>query len=285
MSIVVTGATGHLGRLAVEALLARDVPAGQVVAAGRDPDRLADLADRGVVVRRGDYNDRASLKEALVGADRLLLVSSSEVGSRIPQHRNVVDAALDAGVGLIAYTSVLRADSTAMLLAEEHQATEEYIRASGLPFALLRNSWYAENYTAQIPVALDNGVILGAAGQGRVSAATRADYAEAAAVVASGDGHAGAVYELGGDEAFTLTEYAALLAEKSGRAVTYRDLSVADYVSTLVGVGLPEGVAQVYADADAGLARGDLFVDSGDLSRLIGRPTTSIGDAIDSTLG
>jgi NAD(P)H dehydrogenase (quinone) len=284
MSIVVTGATGHLGRLVVEALLQRGVPAGEIVAAGRNTDRLADLADRGVQVRRIDFTDPATLTEAFTGADRVLLVSSSEVGRRAEQHRNAIDAAKEAGVTLLAYTSIAQADTTAMLLAAEHQATEQYLRESGVPFTLLRNGWYLENYTAQLPVALEHGAIIGSAGEGRVSAATRADYADAAAAVLTGEGHAGKAYELGGDQAFTLPELAAEITRQTGTEVTYRDLPVAEYTQVLVGAGLPEPAAAVFADSDLGIARGELLVESGDLSRLTGRPTTSLADSLAAAL-
>jgi NAD(P)H dehydrogenase (quinone) len=186
MSIVVTGATGQLGRLVVEALLDRGVPAGEIVAAGRGTDRIADLAERGVRVRAIDFEDPATLRAAFAGADKVLLVSGSEVGRRVAQHRNAIDAAREAGVGLLVYTGIANADRTSVLLAAEHQATEEALRESGVPFAVLRNGWYLENYTAQIPTYLEHGAVLGSAGEGRVSAATRADYAGAAAAVLTG---------------------------------------------------------------------------------------------------
>jgi NAD(P)H dehydrogenase (quinone) len=280
MTIAVTGATGHLGRLVVEALLDRGVPADQVIAVVRDTAKAADLADRGVVVRHGDYEQPATLAEALTGVDRLLLVSGSEVGRRVAQHQAVVDAAGGAGVSLLAYTSVVRADTTQLLLAAEHRATEELIRSSGLPYVFLRNSWYVENYTPQLPTYLEHGAIVGAAGEGRVSAATRADYAAAAAAVLTSEGHDNAVYELGGDQAFTMTELAAAVSAATGHDIAYRDLPVQEYTQVLVGAGLPEPVAAVFADSDAGIARGDLFTDSGDLSRLIGRPTTPYTEAV-----
>jgi NAD(P)H dehydrogenase (quinone) len=284
MTIVVTGATGHLGRLVVEALLTRGVPAADIVATGRDTARIADLADRGVAVRHADFDDPATLKDAFAGADRLLLVSASEAGKRIPQHRNAVDAARQAGVGLLTYTSAPKADHTALKLAAEHRATEEYIRASGVPFAFLRNCWYFEVYTAQIPTQLQDGAVTGAAGDGRFSPAARADYAEAAAAVLAGGDHAGAVYELGGDTAITLTDYAAELSRQAGREVVYTDLPVDAYARMLEGFGLPPAAAEVIADADAGIARGDLLSDDGTLRRLIGRPTTTLADAIRSAL-
>lgn len=284
MSIVVTGATGHLGRLAVEALLNRGVPSDQVVATGRDAAKLAELRSLGVEVRRADYTDLASLKEAFVGADRLLFVSSSEVGQRVDQHRNVVSAARDADIGMVAYTSIHRADTTSLLLAHEHKATEQLITESGLRYVFLRNAWYLENYTAQIPTALDHGVLTGAAADGRVSAATRADYAEAAAVAVTTDDLAGRTCELGGDQAFTMTEFAAALSAQSGTHVTYQNLPTAEYAALLAQLGLPPAAAEVYADADAGVARGELLVDSRDLSRLIGRPTTTADQAITAAL-
>jgi NAD(P)H dehydrogenase (quinone) len=278
MSIVVTGATGHLGRLAVEALLERGVPAADVVATGRRTEGLADLAERGVVVRTADYDDEASLKEALAGADRLLLVSGSEVGQRVRQHGNAVAAARAAGVGFIAYTSIAHADTSTLLLAEEHRATEQLLAEAGVPHALLRNSWYTENYTAQLPVYLEHG-IAGAAGGGAVSAATRADYAAAAAAVVATDGHAGAVYELGGAP-FTMTELAQVVSAATGRTVTYTDLPVEQYQQVLVAADLPEPVAAVLADGDRGVAAGELLVEGDDLARLLGRAPTSLADAV-----
>jgi len=283
-TFLVTGATGHLGRLAIDALLERGVAARDVAALVRDEARGADLADRGVDVRVGDYDDPASLDAALAGVDRLLLVSGSEVGKRAEQHRNVIDAAVRAGVGFVAYTSITRADSSPLGLAPEHLATEEALAASGLPHVLLRNSWYVENYTTQIPQHLEHGVVLGASGEGRVSAATRADYAEAAAVAILSDDLAGQVLELGADEAFTLGEYAATLSEAADTPVAYRDLTVDDYTAALVGAGLPEGYARVLAESDAGLRDGALLVETGDLSRLLGRPTTSLDEAVRSAL-
>lgn len=284
MKLLVTGASGHLGHLVVEALLGRGVPASDLVAMARTPESVADLAERGVEVRRADYDDRASLDAAFAGVDRLLLVSGSAVGQRITQHANVIDAAKAAGVGFVAYTSITRADTSDLALAAEHQATEELLAASGVPHALLRNSWYLENYTGQVGTALEHGVVLGAAGEGRVSAATRADYADAAAVVLAGEGHEGAVYELGADRAFTLGEYAATLSRAAAREITYRDLSAEDYTAALVAAGLPEGYAAVLADSDRGLSQGALFTDSGDLSRLIGRPTTDVEGALRAAL-
>jgi NAD(P)H dehydrogenase (quinone) len=284
MSYVITGATGHLGRLVTEDLLRRGVPAGDITATGRDITKVKDLADRGVWVLAIDYDDPASLDAAFRGADRILLVSASEPGRRAQQHENAIDAAVRAGAGLLAYTSIANAGTTTMRLAAEHQATEAALRASGLTYALLRNSWYVENYTAQVPAILQRGSLAGSAGDGRVSAATRADYAAAAAAVLTGDGHAGRAYELGGDEAFTLAELAAEIGAQAGQPVGYLDLPEDEYARLLASAGLPEAAAVTLADADRGLARGDLFVDSGHLRQLIGRPTTPLRDAVAATL-
>ncbi|WP_449371834.1 SDR family oxidoreductase [Arthrobacter psychrolactophilus] len=280
MTIVVTGATGQLGRLVVEALLDQNVPAEKIVATGRNVAKLADLAARGVQIRPLDYTDPATLRAAFVDAEKLLLVSSSEVGQRLPQHLNVIAAAKDAGVGLIAYTSIANADTTGMALAGEHQATEAALRDSGLPFALLRNGWYLENYTEQLANFLQHGVVLGSAGEGRVSAASRADFAEAAAAVLLADDQAGKVYELGGDTAFTLGELAESVTAATGQQVAYQDLPAEAYAQALIGAGVPEQFAQILADSDLGIARGDLLVSNGALQALIGRPTTPLSDAV-----
>jgi len=284
MKYVITGATGQLGRLVVEALLERDVPADEIVATGRAVGRISDLADRGVQVRAVDYDDVESLREAFQGAQRVLLVSGSEFGRRTSQHRNVITAAGEAGVDLLAYTSVVQADQTGMLLAADHLATEKALADSGLPHALLRNGWYLENYTDQLATFLEHGAVLGSAGGGQISAATRADYAEAAAVVLLSDDQAGRIYELGGDVAFTLTELAQTVAEATGRSVEYRDLPASDYTQVLVGAGLPEPYAAILADSDLGIARGDLRVTTGDLGRLLGRPPTTLRDAVQAAV-
>nr|MDT0660286.1 SDR family oxidoreductase [Micromonospora sp. DSM 115978] len=282
--ITVTGATGHLGRLVVRALLDRGVPAGEIVAAVRDPAKAADLADQGVQVREADYDRPQTLEPAFAGTDRLLLISANEVGRRVPQHANAVAAAVAAGVPFIAYTSILNASDTGLALAAEHQSTERLIVDSGIPYAFLRNGWYIENYTDNLGPVFEHGVLLGAAGAGRVAGATRADFAEAAAEVLTGTGHEGRAYELGGDTPFTLTELAAELSERSGQPVTYQDLPAEMYAKTLVEAGLPAPIADMLADSDAGIARGDLTTDSGHLSALIGRSTTSLTDAVGTAL-
>ena len=285
MSVVVTGATGQLGRLTVEALLRRGVPAPDVVATGRDVTGIKDLADRGVVVRRADFTDPGSLAAAFAGAGKLLLISASvPVDERVANHRRAIDAALAAGVSLVAYTSTLRADTAATVIGATHRATEEYLRERRVPSVLLRNGWYLENYTGQLPLILQNGTVIGAVGEGRISAASRADYAEAAAVVLTTEGHAGAVYELGGAEAFTLSQLAAAISAAAGKQITYTDLPAQELARVLAGAGLPAGLAEVLADADRGLSRGELFTGSGDLGRLIGRPATRLADAVADAL-
>ncbi|MER5702385.1 SDR family oxidoreductase [Micromonospora sp. NPDC002296] len=282
MSIVVTGATGHLGRLIVESLLRRGVPAGEIVALGRNTGKLADLAGRGVVTRRADYTDPASLRAAFAGAEKLMFVSGSEVGQRETQHRNVVAAAREAGVGLVVYTSVANADRSSMILAGEHLATEREIAAAGLPYVILRNGWYLENYTDQLPTYLRYGVT-GAAGDGRVSAATRADYAEAAAAALTGAAEADRAYELGG-EAFTLTELAEELSRQTGRTVGYTDLPAEKFAEVLGGAGVPPMFATLLADSDRGLSQGDLYVEGDDLAKLVGRRPTTLAEALRAAL-
>lgn len=280
--IVVTAATGHLGRLVVESLLAK-VPARDVAVAVRDPDKARDLAARGVEVRRADYSRPETLGPALAGAEKVLLISSSEVGQRLPQHAAVVRAAKAAGVKLLAYTSILRAPTSRLALAAEHRATEEEIVAAGLPHVFLRNGWYHENYTEHLGPALQHGAIVGSAGTGRIAAAARADYAAAAVAVLTGN-PGQRVYELGGDQPFTMTELAAEVSRQAGRPIAYRDLPAAEYRAILTGAGLPGPVADVYVDADVNAARGELDDRTGELARLIGRPTTPLAASIRAAL-
>jgi NAD(P)H dehydrogenase (quinone) len=282
MSIVVIGATGQLGRLAVESLLRRGVPAGEVVAVGRGVEKIADLAERGVEVRRADFDDPSTLPAALAGARRVLFISGSEAGKRVPQHRAVISALAGIGPELVAYTSIAHADTSDLLLAQEHADTERTLIESGLPYSLLRNSWYLENYTGQLATTLEHGLV-GAAGDGRISAATRADYAEAAAAVVTGDGQQNTIHELGG-EPFTLTELAEVISAESGREVRYTDLPEQAYVEVLVGAGVPEPFARVLADSDRGAAKGALEVSPDDLTRLIGRAPTGVAEAVRAAL-
>lgn len=281
--IAITGATGQLGQLAVAALQ-KTVPASQIVAIVRNPAKADALAQQGVVVRQADYGDEAALTRALEGVEKLLLISSSEVGQRTAQHRNVINAAKAAGVSFIAYTSLLHADTSPLGLAAEHIETEKLLAASGISYALLRNGWYSENYLASAPPALEHGVFIGAAGDGKIASATREDYAAAAAKVISEDGHAGKVYELAGDQAWTLSELAAELSAQSGKNVVYQNLSEADYAAALRGVGLPDAFASLLANSDTGASKGGLFDDSHTLSKLIGRATTPIAASIKAIL-
>ncbi|WP_018505994.1 NmrA family NAD(P)-binding protein [Parafrankia discariae] len=284
MSIVVTGAGGHLGRLVVENLLARGVPAGQIVAGTRDVAALSALAGRGVDVRRLDFDDAASLAAGFAGAEKALIVSGTDFGRRVEQHVGAARAARDAGASLVVYTSAPYADTTDMLLAADHRETEAGIRDLGVPFAFLRNGWYYENYTAQLPVYLQTGAVVGCAGEGRVSGAARSEYAEAAGAVLTGTGHEGAVYELGGDTSFTLSELAEQIVRRTGQPVVYRDVTQPELEAVLTGAGLPAPVARVLADADRAIGAGWLRIDTGDLSRLIGHPTALLTDAVAATV-
>ena len=281
--IAITGATGQLGRLVIQSLLNK-VPAAEIVAAVRQPARAADLAALGVQVREADYTQPASLDAAFKGVDKVLLISSNEVGQRLPQHRNVIDAARRAGVSLLAYTSILRADTSPLALAEEHKATEAYLKASGLAHVLLRNSWYTENYLASVQPALQHGALIGSAGEGRIASAARADYAEAAAVVLTTPAQAGKVYELAGDDAYTLAEFAAELSRQSGKQVPYVNLPEAEYAKALEAAGLPGPIAAILANSDVGAANGALFDDSRQLGKLIGRPTTPLAAMLKAAL-
>ncbi len=281
--IVVTGATGQLGHLVITSLL-KKVPASSIVAAVRNLDKAKDLAALGVQLRQADYNQPASWDAALQGAEKVLLISSSEIGQRFKQHQSVIDAAKRAGVKLLAYTSVLRADTSVLGLAAEHLQTEVAIRASGVPYVFLRNGWYTENYAMSIPTALQLGSVFGCAGDGRISGAARADYAEAAAVTLTSANQAGKVYELAGDNGFTLSEFAAEIAKQSGKAINYVNLPEAEYKKALLGAGLPEFLAELLANSDTGVSKGALFDDGKQLSKLIGRPTTPLAEVVKQAL-
>ncbi|MDK1234923.1 SDR family oxidoreductase [Cronobacter turicensis] len=281
--IAITGATGHLGQRVIDTLL-NTVAAQEIVAIVRNPAKAATLSAKGVQVRAADYGDVAALTAALAGVEKLLLISSSEVGQRAPQHRNVIDAAKTAGVKLIAYTSLLHADRSPLGLADEHVATEKMLADAGIPYVLLRNGWYTENYLASVPPALEHGVFIGSAGDGKIASASRQDYAEAAANVLTLDNQAGRVYELAGDNAWTLRDLTALLTKETGKTVAYQNLSEADFAAALAGAGLPEGFAKLLADSDIGASKGGLFDDSRQLSTLIGRPTTSLETSLRESL-
>lgn len=275
----VTGATGGLGGSAVGHLIDRGVAPTDIVAVVRDRERAAELAERGIEIRLGDYTDPASLRAALAGVDRLLLISSPEVGARVAQHRNVIDAAAEAGVRFIGYTSLLRADSSSLSLAPEHVATEQLLRESGIPHAVLRNGWYWENYAASVPAAIETGTLAGSAGTGRVAGASRADYAEAAVISLLRD-TGGEVYELNGEQRLTYPEIASAISEISGRPVSYQDLPVADYAAALAGAGLPAPMAEVVAGFDAAASQGDLDSTDSTLVDLLGRPSTPLTEVL-----
>ncbi|HHE4679712.1 SDR family oxidoreductase [Proteus mirabilis] len=281
--IAITGATGLLGQHVIENLL-QTVPANQIVAFARDVKKGSSLSQKGVLVRQADYNDKASLITALQGVDKLLLISSSEVGKRTIQHRNVFEAAKSADVQFIAYTSILHADRSPLSLHVEHVETEKMLADSGISYTLLRNGWYTENYLASVPAAIEHGVFLGAAGDGKIASATRADYALAAARVISEEGHIGKVYELAGDEAWTLEQLAKELTKQSGKQVIYNNLSQADFVAALKTAGLPDKLSNMLADSDIGASKGGLFDDSHTLSKLIGRRTTTLAESIKAIL-
>ena len=281
--IGVTGASGKLGYHVIQGLL-EELPASEIVAIVRDPAKVSDLRALGVSIRQGDYSQPETLATALGGVDKLLLISSSEVGRRVPQHRAVVDAAKSSGVKLLAYTSILRADTSRLVLAAEHKVTEEYIRASGLAYVLLRNGSYLENHTEALGLAVQHGAVLGSAGDGRFASAARVDYALAAVAVLTSEGHAGKVYELAGDRPYTLTELAAEVSRQTGKRVVYNNLPGEAYRAALIGFGLPEGLAAVLVDADLDAAQGELDRGAHDLSSLLGRPSTTLAAAVTSAV-
>lgn len=281
MTIAVTGATGHLGRLIIERLKTR-APAGQVLALARSP---AKAGDHGTPVREADYEKPATLDKALAGGvDVLLMISASEIGKRVPQHHNVIEAAKKTGVKRIVYTSLLHADRSPLSLAEEHRATEAELKSSNIPLTILRNGWYTENYTASIPGALAGGAFIGGAGDGKISLAARADYAEAAVVAATEERHIGKTYELAGDDAHTLADLAAEISRQTGKTIPYRNLPEAEYAQALAGFGLPEPIAKAIASWDVCASRGALFDDGHELSKLIGRPTTPLTASVAAAL-
>lgn len=280
MKIGVTGATGQLGRLVVEELKKR-VSADAIAALVRTPSKAADL---GIESREFDYNNPAGLASSLAGVDRLLLISSSEIGQRVRQHANVIEAAKKAGVKWIVYTSLLHADTSSLSLAEEHRATEKVLKESGVPYTLLRNGWYTENYTGSIPGAIAAGAFIGSAGNGKIASAARANYAEAAAVVLTDLEHQHKVYELAGDDAYTLADLAAEVSRQTGKVIPYQNLSEADYASALKNVGLPEGLAHAIAGWDVAASKNDLFDNGHHLSKLIGHATTPMPDTVAAAL-
>jgi NAD(P)H dehydrogenase (quinone) len=280
MTIAITGATGQLGRLVVNTLKGK-APATDIVALVRSPAKAADL---GVAAREADYAKPETLDRALAGIDTLLLISSSEIGQRATQHRNVIDAAKKAGVKRIVYTSLLHADTSPLSLADEHRATEADLKASGVPYTILRNGWYTENYTGSIGGALAGGAYIGSAGNGKIASAPRADYAEAAVAVLTGTGHESKTYELAGDDAYTLTDLAAEISRQTGKTIPYKNLPEAEYAAALASFGLPEGFARALAGWNVAASKGALFDDGRQLSTLISRPTTPLSTAVADAL-
>jgi len=275
MKIAVTGATGHLGQLVVNGLLDKGT-SHDIIAIARNEGKATPLADRGATIRVAPYNDVDALKMAFSGVDKLLLISSSEVGQRLEQHSNVINAAQAANVKHIVYTSVDKANTTTLILAPDHKATEAMIQQSGLTYTILRNNWYTENYKDRIETARQTGSVTAAVGEGRVASATRADFAAGAIAVLLGTGHEGKIYELGGDHAWDYHELAQTISEMIGQPVTYNAVDTPTLIEILKGVGLPEGTAGFVAALDSNIADGVLAEVTGDLSKLIGRPTTSL---------
>jgi NAD(P)H dehydrogenase (quinone) len=284
--LFVTGSTGELGRLAIGELLKR-VPPGRIVAGVRSPDHevAKQFVAQGVEVRVADYAQPETLVAAFQGIDRLLLISSSADDGRLAQHENVINAAKAVNVGLLAYTSLLHADTSALGFGEDHRRTEAILATSGVPHVLLRHGWYMENHMHLIPAALQYGAVLGCAGEGRFSTASRGDFAEAAAVVLTTEGQAGRIYELAGDESYTLADFAAAISAAAGRPVAYRDMPEADYKRMLIDMRLPEAVAELIADADTGASRGELEDGGQQLSALLGHPTTAWRQAVERASG
>ena len=279
MKIAITGATGRLGKLIIEALL-KEIDASDIIALVRDENKAKDLENKGIELRPFDYDLPETLVPALKGVDKLLLISANEVGRRTPQHKAVVDAAIEAQVPYIAYTSLLRANTNLLALAKEHRETESLIQQSGLQYTLLRNNWYNENYISNIQQVADHGVLYGSALDSKISSASRQDYAEAAAKVLTSEGHEGKIYELAGSNSFTLYDLAAYVTQASAKSVVYQNISPEDYLAALVSLGLPDGLAQVIVDADVQALNGTLYSDSKDLENILGRKTTSIKDQI-----
>ena len=279
MKIGITGATGQLGELVVEQLK-RMTNASNIVALVRSPEKV-----QGIEARTFDYNEPDSMTKSLEGIDKLLLISGNEIGQRVRQHENVIKASKEAGVKQIIYTSILRADSSTISLAAEHLQTEKILKESEIPFTLLRNGWYTENYTGSIPGAIAGGAFIGSAGDGKISSASRADFGEAAAVVLTSEGHEGKAYELAGDHSYTLSEFAAEISKQAGKNIPYHNLPEKEYSNALKGFGLPDTIASGIASWDVSASKGDLYSDDRTLSNLIGHPTTPMSDSVKAIIG
>ncbi len=280
MKIGITGATGQLGTIVIEKLKEKTA-AENIIALARTPQKAAGLE---VEVREFDYDKPEGLSTALAGIDKLLLISGSEIGKRLAQHTQVIEAAKKSGVKLIVYTSLLRADNSTISLAAEHDGTEKAIKESGIPYVLLRNGWYTENYTSSLQNILSLGTLYGSSGEGKISSATREDYAEAAVAVLTSEGQEGKVYELAGDEAFTMADFAAEISRQTNKDIPYVNIPEKDYAGALVNAGLPEPIAAFLAGSHTSTEKGDLFDDGQQLSKLIGRPTTPLSKAIATSL-
>jgi NAD(P)H dehydrogenase (quinone) len=278
--IGITGASGQLGNLVVAKLKERTT-AENLVALVRDTEKIA---KEGIEAREFDYNKPEGMADSLKGIDTLLLISGNEIGQRARQHANVIDAAKEAGIKWIVYTSLLHADTSSISLAGEHLETESKLKASGIPHTILRNGWYTENYTASVPGAVGAGAYIGSVGEGKISSAARLDFAEAAAVVLTSNGHEGKIYELAGDTAYTLNELANEISKVAGKEIPYQNLSEGDYANALKGIGLPEGLAAAIAGWDVSASNGDLYDDGNTLSKLIGRSTTPLSEVVKSAL-
>jgi len=279
MKIAITGATGQLGSIVVNRL--KEKAGSNIIALVRSTQKAANL---GVEARETDYDRPETLEVALKDVDTLLLISGSEVGKRATQHKNVIEAAKKNGVKKIVYTSILHADTSTISLAAEHLSTEAALKQSGIPYIILRNSWYTENYAGAIPGAIAGGALLGSAGDGKISAASRKDYAEAAVVVLTSEGHDGKVYELAGDEAFTLADLAAEISKQTGKNIPYNNLPEPEYAGILAGFGIPKDMAEAIAGWDTSISKGDLFDDSKQLSTLTGKTTSTINEVVAEAL-
>lgn len=279
MKIAITGATGQLGHFVIDALL-KETKAENIIALVRNIEKAVELKDKGIELRLFDYDQPETLTPALQEVDKLLLISANEVGRRTPQHAAVIDAAKAANVPYIAYTSLLNADTNPLGLAQEHRETESLIKTSGLKYTFLRNNWYSENYLANVQHVAEQGTLYGSAKDGKISSASRQDYAEAAAKVLTSQGHDNKTYELAGSTSFTLSDLAGYIAKASGKAVQYQNISPEDYTSALKNAGLPDGLIEVIVDADVQTVKGAMYSDSKDLENLLGRKTTLIQDQI-----
>ncbi|MDB5103613.1 MAG: hypothetical protein JWP91_1302 [Fibrobacteres bacterium] len=283
MKILVTGATGHFGSKVMERLL-EHVPAKHLIASVTDPKRAGNLKKRGVDVRHGDFDFTHTLDHAFKGADRMLLISTmGDNETRIRQHLAAVEAARQAKVKFIAYTSIAKADNTSLWLGEVHRATETAIRATGIPFCLLRNNWYLENEAPVFKAALDGAPVTTSAGEGKVGWALRSDYALAAANVLTGTGHGNKVYELSGPP-LTYPGLAAVMSTVIKRQVPYHNLDDSTFAKFLSQSGWPQELVFLTVEIHRAIREGALDVNRLDLETLMGRPVTPLANGIEEVL-